>query len=158
MELKDLRLIHRNRKKRRLGRGHASGRGKTAARGHKGTGQRAGRKFYIGFEGGNVPFLRKIPKRGFSHKKKVEYQTVNLLEIDKKFAEGERVNPSTLKEKNLIKNDKGAVKILAKGELSKRLKFRVHKSSQQALAKIKESKSEFEILNLNQARNDKESR
>ncbi len=148
MELKDLKPICRNKKKRRLGRGHASGRGKTAGRGHKGTGQRAGRRFYIGFEGGNVPFLRKIPKRGFNHKKKIEYQTVNLLQIDKKFAEGETVDPRTLKEKNLIKNDKGAVKVLAKGELNKRLVFRVHKASEQALTKIKESKSEFETLSL----------
>lgn len=148
MELKDLKSPTKNKKKKRLGRGHASGRGKTSSRGHKGTGQRAGRRFYIGFEGGNVPFLRKIPKRGFFHKKKVDYQIVNLYQIEQAFSAGEIVSPQTLAEKNLIKDKAKAVKILAKGDLKKKLTLKAHKISAAAKAKVEASNSKFEVISL----------
>ena len=148
MQLKDIKPIHKNKTSKRLGRGHASGKGKTSGRGHKGAKQRAGRLWYIGFEGGNVPFLRKIPKRGFYHKKKINFQIVNLGDIDKKFSENQEVSPKTLYEKNLIKDKNGYVKVLARGDLSRPLSFSAHQFSRGAKEKIAASGSRIQEIPL----------
>ena len=83
MELFQLKKV-KTKKVKRVGRGPGSGHGKTSCRGHKGTGQRKGRMYYVGFLGGNVPYLRKIPKRGFNPPRRREYQIVNLKDIVKK--------------------------------------------------------------------------
>jgi len=123
-------------RKKRVGCGPGSGHGKTSCRGHKGQGQHAGSKTYIGFEGGKVPLFRHLPKRGFTNRWAKEFQIVNLSLIDKKFNKDEEVNKEELWKRGLIKKKNVEVKILAKGELSKPLKFRLLNFSKQAEKKI----------------------
>ena len=114
-----------NKKKRIVGRGQGSGRGTTAGRGNKGQQSRSGGKTYLGFEGGQMPLYRRLARRGFSnHPFKKIFQVVNLKEIEKRFEDGETVEPATLLAKGLAK---GAVpvKILGDGELTKKLSFKV---------------------------------
>lgn len=123
-----------NKKKRIVGRGPGSGRGTTSGKGNKGQKSRSGGKTYAGFEGGQMPLYRRLAQRGFSNYPfKKTWQIVNLNEIDKRFNEGETVDESSLYEKGLIKgsNKSGAfkaafpVKILADGNLSKKLTFKI---------------------------------
>ena len=110
------RLKVKNKKSKRAGRGPGSGKGMRSGRGDKGAGQRSGKTLpYAGFNGGNVPYFRKIPKRGFNPYKRQEYQIVNLKDIAQRLASEAEVTPQVLKAKNLIKDDKGLVKILADG-------------------------------------------
>jgi large subunit ribosomal protein L15 len=103
MDLSSLRPKVKNKKPKRLGRGVGSGCGKTAGRGHKGAGQRAGKKSpYEGFAGGNIPYLRRIPKRGFNPPRKKEYQIVNLEDVQRKIKDVEVIDPVVLKKVNLI--------------------------------------------------------
>ena len=138
MDLSSIRKIGKKAKKpKRLGRGAGSGSGKTSGRGHKGAGQRSGKKLpYVGFRGGNLPLARTLPKRGFTPLRRLEYQIVNLGDIQKKLKGNEEINPTSLKKLNLIKDDKKPVKVLATidGELSKKLVVKVDKFS----AKTKE--------------------
>jgi len=115
MELKDLRPNVKRKSPKRAGRGTGSGLGKTSGRGHKGAGQRSGKKLpYIGFSGGNIPYIRKIPKRGFNHDKDFYYQIVNLKDINERLKDLKEIKPINLKEANLIKDENKPVKILAK--------------------------------------------
>ena len=135
-------------KNKRLGRGPGSGRGKTSGRGHKGVKARSGRLFFIGFAGGNLPYFRRIPKRGFTHlkRRKERWQIVNLKEINDKFNAEEEVNPETLFSKKLIKERNGLVKILGKGNIEKALSFSVHRVSEKAKEKIEKAKGKIECL------------
>ena len=121
-----------SKKKKRVGCGPGSGHGKTSTRGHKGQGQHAGSKTYIGFEGGKIPFFRHIPKRGFAPPFRKIYQVVNLKDIQERFEEGEEVTPITLRLKGLIRDEKKPVKILGEGNLKKPLVFKVDKLSKKA--------------------------
>jgi len=134
MQIQDLRPKISNRKKKRVGRGSGSGHGKTSTRGHKGAGQRKGSPHYIGFEGGNVPYLRKIPKRGFSSKHAVFFQIVNLDDIAERLKDKNEITPKELKGVNLIDNASKPVKVLArlKGKLSFKATFKAHKFSRKA--------------------------
>ena len=124
-------------KKKRVGRGIGSGHGKTATRGHKGQKSRSGdSKLPARFEGGQTPFIMRIPKRGFKNPNKVEYEIVNLKDLERKFNENEEVNPQTLVEKGLIKKGE-CVKILGDGELTKKLTVKAHAFSASAEEKIK---------------------
>ena len=106
----------KNKKSKRVGRGPGSGRGMRSGRGDKGAGQRSGKTLpYAGFNGGNVPYFRKIPKRGFTPPSRKEYQIVNLKDIAQRLGTASEVTPQQLKAKNLIKDDKKLVKILADG-------------------------------------------
>ncbi|MCD6539912.1 MAG: 50S ribosomal protein L15 [Candidatus Omnitrophica bacterium] len=135
-------------KSKRLGRGPGSGRGKTSGRGHKGVKARSGRLFFIGFAGGNLPYFRRIPKRGFTHlkRRKERWQIVNLKDINEKFNANEEVNPDTLFSKRLIKERSGLVKILGKGNIEKALSFSVHRVSEKAKEKIEKAKGKIECL------------
>ncbi len=114
MDLSNLSPKKPNKKPKRLGRGVGTGTGKTAGRGHKGAGQRAGKKSpYAGHCGDNVPYARKLPKRGFKSMRKKEYQLVNLYDLQLSAADAKEVTPELLLELKLIKNDKKLVKILA---------------------------------------------
>jgi large subunit ribosomal protein L15 len=146
MELKDLRPLNSNKKKRRVGRGPGSGRGKTSGRGHKGAKSRSGTSFYGGFEGGNVPFFRKIPKRGFNHKKRVSYQCVNVTDLVERFEKNQQVTPDRLAEKNLIKSGAKPVKILGKGSIDLPLIVSAHKFSEKAKSKIEKAGGRVECL------------
>lgn len=116
-----------NRKKgsKRVGRGYGSGKGgHTCGRGMKGQKSRSGYKKKPGFEGGNVPLFRRLPKyRGFNNPTRVEYEPVNLSDLETHYKDGEEVSLKTLREKGLIKKRANNVKILGKGKLSKKLVF-----------------------------------
>lgn len=111
-----------NRKKKVLGRGTSSGSGTSAGRGTKGQKARSGGGTYVGFEGGQMPLYRRVAKRGFSNYPfKIELAIVSLDQLEKKFENGENVDLASLKEKNILKNNCLAFKILNNGEISKNL-------------------------------------
>jgi len=122
-------------KKKRVARGSGSGLGKTAGRGEKGQKSRSGGAKPRYFEGGQMPLYRRLPKRGFKNIWKVRFEVVNLKEIEEKYADGEVVNPKTLKEKNIIKGN-GPVKILGDGDLMKKVTFEGVMFSKKAQEKI----------------------
>ena len=122
--------------KKRIGRGQGSGNGKTAGRGHKGAQSRSGFKFKRGFEGGQMPLHRRVPKRGFHNPSRVAYEVVNLDQLAAKFEVGAVVTPEALREVGLVPGGVGRIKILARGEIGKNLTVRAHKFSGKAAEKI----------------------
>ena len=122
--------------KKRVGRGQGSGQGKTAGRGHKGAKSRSGFTFKRGFEGGQMPLHRRVPKRGFHNPSRVEYAVVNLDMLELKFDAGTVVTPDLLRERGLVSGGGRRVKILARGEVVKALTVRAHKFSGKAAEKI----------------------
>jgi len=133
-----------NRKKRIVGRGQGTGRGTTSGKGNKGQKSRSGGKTYIGFEGGQMPLYRRLAQRGFSnHPFKKEWQVVNLGEIEKRYEASEVVDPVSLCEKGLIRKSSGPkalpVKILAMGDFTKKLSFKVASASASAREKIEKA-------------------
>src|SRR6202162_6236542 len=107
--------------KKRIGRGQGSGNGKTAGRGHKGAKSRSGYKFKRGFEGGQMPLPRRVPKRGFHNPFRVEYEVVNLDTLAERFDAGTVVTPELLRERRLVQSADKPVKVLARGEGGKAL-------------------------------------
>jgi large subunit ribosomal protein L15 len=122
--------------KKRIGRGHGSGNGKTAGRGHKGAKSRSGFKFKRGFEGGQMPLHRRVPKRGFHNPFRIEYEVVNLDTIGARFEAGAVVTPELLHEHGLMSRSDRRVKVLARGDVGKALTIRAHKFSGKAAEKI----------------------
>jgi len=122
--------------KKRIGRGQGSGQGKTAGRGHKGAKSRSGFHYKRGFEGGQMPLHRRVPKRGFHNPFRVEYEVVNLDTLGLRFDAGTVVTPDLLREKGIVQRVKGKVKILARGEVGKALTVKAHKFSGKAAEKI----------------------
>jgi len=122
--------------KKRIGRGHGSGSGKTAGRGHKGAKSRSGFKFKRGFEGGQMPLHRRVPKRGFHNPFRVEYDVVNLDTLGLKFDAGTVVTPELLREHRLVQSADKKIKVLGRGEIAKALTVRAHKFSGKAAEKI----------------------
>jgi len=126
MNLSEIKAVTKNKKAKRRGRGTGSGLGKTSGRGHKGAGQRKGKKLpYIGFSGGNLPFLRQMPKRGFNAVRPKSYQIVKLADIQKKAKEDIELTPKVMVDLNLIKDEKKPVKILANIDSPFNLKINV---------------------------------
>ena len=124
-------------KKRRVGRGSSSGLGSTAGRGNKGQQSRSGGKVYIGFEGGQMPLYRRVARRGFSNAVfRKDYTVFNLSSIEERYADGETVNRESLIAKGLLKKKKALIKVLADGDLSKKLTVDVDKVSASAKEKI----------------------
>jgi large subunit ribosomal protein L15 len=121
--------------KKRVGRGQGSGNGKTAGRGHKGAQSRSGFKFKRGFEGGQMPLHRRVPKRGFHNPFRVEYEVVNVDTLTAVFDAGTVVTPELLVERGLITGG-SPIKVLARGDVSKALTVRAHKFSGKAAEKI----------------------
>jgi len=129
-----------NKKKRIVGRGSSSGRGTTAGRGNKGQQSRSGGKVYVGFEGGQMPLYRRIAKRGFSNYPfRKEFEVFNLCDIETRYDNGETVNKESLVLKGLLKKGCSLVKILANGELTKKVTVDVDKVSASAKAKIEKA-------------------
>lgn len=122
-------------KRKRVGRGPGSGHGKTAGRGHKGRGARSGGNTPPGYEGGQMPLTRRLPKRGFRNPFREEYGIVNLASLDR-FAAGSVVDSAALQAAGLVRGKQKRVKILAKGELTKALTVKAHAFSRQAREKI----------------------
>jgi large subunit ribosomal protein L15 len=136
-----------HKKKKLLGRGSSSGHGKTSTRGSKGQTSRAGRHMYAGFEGGQTPLIRRMPKRGFtSMAAKRVVQIVNVGEL--KRVKGTQVNPATLAESRIIKDADRPVKILGTGEIAKALTVSAHYFSKQAQQKLKAAGCTLEVLNV----------
>jgi len=132
--------------KKRVGRGPGSGHGKTASRGHKGAQSRSGFRFKRGFEGGQMPLHRRVPKRGFRNPFRIEYAVINLDTLGEVFDAGSDVTPEVLRERGLVREVGAPVKILGRGELSKKLTVRAHKFSGAAAEKIAAAGGTTEVL------------
>ena len=139
--------IGAHKKKKLLGRGSSSGHGKTSTRGSKGQTSRAGRHFYLGFEGGQSPLIRRMPKRGFTSNFKKIYQILNLNDLNK--IKESTITPSLLKEKGLIKDKAKLIKILGDGEIKNPITIQAHAFSKKASQLIKEAGGKIEIIPLN---------
>ncbi len=122
--------------KKRVGRGHGSGNGKTAGRGHKGAQSRSGYKAKRGFEGGQMPIHRRLPKRGFHNLFRTEYVVVNLDTLAERFPAGTVVTPELLRERGVVHAASLPVKILGRGDIGIALTVRAHKFSGKAAEKI----------------------
>src|SRR5205809_1373266 len=121
---------------KRVGRGHGTGQGTQAGRGHKGAQSRSGWKSKRGFEGGQMPLHRRIPKRGFHNPFRIEYAVVNLDLLGERFDDGTVVTPELLRERGVIHGGSKQIKVLARGDISKKLTVRAHKFSGKAAEKI----------------------
>ena len=135
------------RKIKRVGRGSGSGHGKTSCRGHKGLKARtgAGGKLRLGFEGGQMPLIRRIPKRGFRSSFKMTNQIVNVEDLNK-FRKNDVVDPQKLKEINIVKSARINIKILGDGEIKKSLTVRAHSFSKSAVEKIEKAGGKTELI------------
>ena len=132
--------------KKRVGRGQGTGQGVQAGRGHKGAKSRSGYTFKRGFEGGQMPLHRRIPKRGFHNPFRTEYVVVNLDVLEQRFEAGTVITPELLLEARLIHSSRYPVKVLARGDISKKLTVRAHKFSGKASEKIAAAGGAAEIL------------
>ena len=130
---------------KRKGRGAASGQGGTSGRGNKGQKARAGKKLRRGFEGGQMPLIRRVPKRGFFNVFRKEYEIVNVADIEKKGLTGD-ITPDVLKKTGLVKKSNSKIKILGMGELSNTLKIKAHAFSASAREKIEKAGGSIEEL------------
>ena len=130
--------------RKRVGRGTGSGLGKTSGKGHKGQNARSGGGVRVGFEGGQLPLFRRLPKRGFSNAKfKIRYAVINLSDLEK-FAEGTEVTPTLLKEMGVVKNSLDGIKVLGNGKLTKKLN--VNKFSETAKKEIEALGGTIEVI------------
>jgi large subunit ribosomal protein L15 len=132
----------------RVGRGHGSGNGKTAGRGHKGAQSRSGWKTKRGFEGGQMPLHRRIPKRGFHNPFRTEYAVINLDVIASAFEAGTVVTPELLREKGFVQHYALPVKVLGRGDIGVALTVRADKFSESALKKIAAAGGTAETLGV----------
>lgn len=128
----------------RRGRGHGSGNGKTAGKGHKGQKARSGAP-RPGFEGGQMPLYRRIPKRGFTNRNRKEFVTINISTLER-FDNGAEVTVDTLIESGIVKNPKDGIKILANGELTKKLNVKANAFSASAKEKIEALGGSCEVI------------
>lgn len=133
------------RKAKRVGRGPGSGLGKTSGKGHKGQKARSGGVKPAGFEGGQMPLQRRIPKRGFTNIFRKEYAVVNLTDLAK-MAGSDTVTPEMLKQNGMIDDMKDGLKVLGMGELKTKLTVRAHKFSKSALEKIQAAGGKAEVI------------
>lgn len=146
MKLHELQYTEGSRKNNfRLGRGQGSGNGKTAGKGHKGQKARSGGMNKVGFEGGQTPLARRLPKRGFTNINRKEYAIVNLSQLNN-FKDGAEVNPTILKEMGIVKQSKDGIKILGEGELEKKLTVKANKFSKSAIAMIEQAGGKAEVI------------
>ncbi|MGH7827416.1 MAG: 50S ribosomal protein L15 [Candidatus Binatia bacterium] len=146
MKLSDLKpAIGSTKKRKRVGRGDGSGHGKTSGRGHKGQGARSGGNVAPGFEGGQMPLQRRLPKRGFQNPFRVEIAVVNLKQLDT-FPAGSEVTPDLLSERGLVRGKGRLVKILGDGSLSKALTIKAHRFSTSAKEKIEAHGGKAEVI------------
>ncbi len=147
MNLNDVhRGIQKYKKRKRVGRGPGSGHGKTCGRGHKGQRSRAGYSVHPTFEGGQMPLVRRIPKRGFNNRWAETVAIVNLSDLEARFDDCAEVTPETLRAKNLAKGRYDLLKVLGDGELTKTLKISAHKFSRSALQKIEKAGGQAVVL------------
>ena len=146
MNLHDLKAVEGAKQQpKRIGRGHGSGNGKTAGKGHKGQKARAGRGVRIGFEGGQMPLQRRVPKRGFNNIFAKKIAAINLCDLER-FEDGAVVDAVALVEAGLIKRHFDGIKILGNGELTKKLTVKVSAYSEAAKQKIEAAGGKAEVI------------
>lgn len=146
MKLHELKSIEGSRKaKKRLGRGMASGFGKTSGKGHKGQNARTGGGTRLGFEGGQTPLFQRLPKRGFTNINRKEYAIVNLDTLNQ-FDENTEVTPELLLETGIVSKQKSGIKILANGKIEKKLTVKAHKFSTAAKEAIEAVGGKTEVM------------
>ncbi|MBI2185544.1 MAG: 50S ribosomal protein L15 [Acidobacteria bacterium] len=147
MDLSNLKPAERSKfTRKRVGRGPGSGTGAQAGRGHKGAKSRSGFKFKRGFEGGQMPLHRRMPKRGFHNEFRTEYAIVNLDTLAERFDAGTVITPELLREQGLIRSRSQRIKVLARGDIAKTLTVRAHKFSGKAAEKIAAAGGAAEVL------------
>ncbi len=149
MELHSLKSAPGARQNRkRVGRGHGSGAGKTSGRGHKGQKSRSGYSSRPGFEGGQMPLHRRLPKRGFNHQDRHPLAAINLDALDGAFEDGAEITVEKIRETGLIKSLRGGVKILARGDIAKRFIVKVQAVSVTARQKIEQAGGSVELVRI----------
>jgi large subunit ribosomal protein L15 len=147
MRLGEIKLPKGARKRpKRIGRGEGSGHGKTCCRGHNGQKSRSGASIRPGYEGGQMPLYRRIPKYGFKNPFRTEYETVNVSDIETMVEDGATVGPEELKKLNLVRSNARLVKILGDGNISKKVTVRAHKFSRSAEEKITAAGGAVEVI------------
>lgn len=146
MRLGDLKPAEGSKREtKRVGRGVGSGHGKTSCKGHKGQKARSGRKKGPGFEGGQTPLQRRLPKRGFKNRFKIEYAIINLKDVNR--VEGlDIITPEVLMEKGILKSLKDGIKVLGEGEIQRPFTIKADAFSSSALAKIAAAGGKAEII------------
>ncbi|MDT2596144.1 50S ribosomal protein L15 [Enterococcus dongliensis] len=146
MKLHELQPAEGSRKVRnRVGRGTSSGNGKTAGRGQKGQKARSGGGVRLGFEGGQTPLFRRLPKRGFTNVNRKEYAVINL-DVLNRFEDGSEVTPVALVEAGIVKNEKAGIKVLGNGSLDKKLNVKAAKFSKHAQETIEAAGGSIEVI------------
>ena len=146
MKLHEMKPAKGARKERnRVGRGMASGNGKTSGRGHDGQNARSGGGVRLGFEGGQLPLFQRLPKRGFTNINRKEYAIVNIDTLNR-FDEGTEVTPELLIETGIVSNEKSGIKILGNGTLEKKITVRAHKFSASAKEAIEKAGGQVEVV------------
>ncbi len=148
--------IQKNKRRKRVGRGPGSGHGKTSSRGHKGQGQLAGWSQHPAFQGGTMPVVRRIPKRGFNNRWAKSVFAVNLHVLESRFEDGDEITPEILRTKGLAKGRYDLLKILGEGELTKKLTISAHQFSASANKKITAAGGKAIVIELGKAENSKE--
>lgn len=145
MKLHTLKSNEGSRKKKdRVGRGHAAGKGKQAGKGQSGQNKRHGHR--PGFEGGQTPWFRRLPKRGFNNINHIEYQVVSLSSLELKFNTNDVVDAEALHKAKLARNKNEPIKLLANGKLSKKLIIKVNAASQNAIKAVEEAGGKVEVI------------
>lgn len=146
MDLSNLKpAIGSTKNRKRIGRGQGSGTGKTSGKGHKGQNARSGGGVKAGFEGGQMPLQRRLPKRGFTPLNKKVYALVNLRDLEQ-FEAGAVVDIAAFGQSGLVSNVRDGIKILGDGELTKALTVKAHKFSKSAVAKIEAAGGKTEVI------------
>jgi large subunit ribosomal protein L15 len=146
MKLHELTASATKKATKRVGRGPGSGMGKTSTRGEKGQKARAGSGIPAWFQGGQSPLYRRVPKRGFNNKRfAIRYQVLNLNDFNI-FNDGDVVTPEVLKEKGLVKKELAGIKVLAYGELTKKVTIKAHRFSSRAVSKIESAGGKAEVI------------
>lgn len=146
MKLHELQATEGSRQEHyRKGRGLGSGNGKTAGKGHKGQNSRSGGGVRLGFEGGQLPLFRALPKRGFKNVNRVNYATVNVCDLEK-FDNDTVITPALLKENGLLKKEYDGLKILGKGSLTKKLTVQANAFSNSAKEAIEKAGGKIEVM------------
>ena len=147
MKLESLPASNETKARKRVGRGPGSGMGKTSTRGEKGQKARSGASISAWFQGGQTPIYRRIPKRGFNNARfETKFATINLSTLDKFFNDGDVVTPEVLKERGIVKKQLSGVKVLANGELSKKLTVKATRFSSTAVTKIENAGGKAEVI------------
>lgn len=146
MKLENLISTPERKSTKRVGRGPGSGMGKTATRGENGQKSRSGASIPVWFQGGQSPLYRRLPKRGFNNARfRTEYAVINLDDLNR-FNDGDVITPEILKEKGIIKKQLAGIKVLAYGELTKKVTVRAHRFSSKAVTKIENAGGTVEVI------------